>query len=385
MQITHSDGPTPWRVLLDSWYWFLITVVMAVAGAASGTLAVIRLIQHWKSRGHFFMELPQYCLALELIGCLLRFLYWAIDPFNMRLIMSFQGGGIFRTWSASQSPPIHSDSKFTFIVGIPFGLASQVLLIFFWLETITNSRVQFSMNLTKFRIPAGLIIMIMFGIEILSLVLGSISVGTGDFNIVNTAVYMVVMIGLSIFYTVVAIKILVQLRGIVSTRGSSSKSSGGSAGSMGRTSTEPPKKHRVSSASLWKTTVRLLVSGLCLIFAVVVGFFTLSPWFLRQETAMVWVWLVIHIILHIRAFATILALRAPPRRSWTKQPATASSSKGPTAVTAVDTARSKSDGSNTATAAASRHQSESEEEEESEQAESVSETSSSSSSADSQV
>jgi hypothetical protein len=192
-------------------------------------------------------------------------------------------------------------------------------------------------------------------------------------------VYMIVMIALSIFYTIVATKILVQLRGIVSSR-SSSKSSG-STGSMGRTSTEPPKKHRVSSSSLWKTTVRLLVSGLTLIFSVVVGFFTVSPWFLRQETAMVWVWLVIHILLHIRAFATILALRAPPRRNWSKKRGTASS-KGPTAATALETVRSKSGGSNTA-AAASHHtdvtSGEEEEHQESEHAVSDATTSSSSS------
>lgn len=210
------------------------------------------------------------------------------------------------------------------------------------------------MNLTRFRIPAGIVIVALFGIEILAIGLGVTSVGTGDFAIVNTAIYMVVMVALSVFYSTVAIKVLIQLRRVFSTRGRSSSMSGGSGtgGSAGGSADKTPRKP-VSSNALWTTTIRLLVSGVALISFVVIGLFTVSPWFLRQETGMAWVWVALHIMLHVRAFATILALR-PHHRRVSSKPRTSGTGKEPTAATAHETGRSKSGVSTTAVAATSQ-------------------------------
>lgn len=65
----NSNGSSPWRNLLGSWWWFLICILMALAGAGCASLAVIRLLQYWQSKDRIFWELPQWCLALEFFGC----------------------------------------------------------------------------------------------------------------------------------------------------------------------------------------------------------------------------------------------------------------------------------------------------------------------------
>jgi hypothetical protein len=133
------------------------------------------------------------CLILEIIGCALRLVAIA-DP-----------QGINRVFPRVANTML-------LLLHFPFALIPAILLTFFWLEALSNQKVIVTKPIEKMKVPLIVLCVFLILLELLTAGLRASSLGIQyEMNMTIIVVYAVVSLALLIFYTTVAIKVLIRI------------------------------------------------------------------------------------------------------------------------------------------------------------------------------
>jgi hypothetical protein len=318
--IDGDDGFTPLHTLFYSAGWVVLTIFMAASSVSVCVVAAIRLVQFFRATRSCNPMIATTCLWLEMASAFIRFLYWALDPLGSRGIIPYVSSqSVFRT------------------AGFPFFISSTILLTFYWYESLTTTSLKISMNISKFRYPAYVMCGLAFIVEMVSWIYNlksfttvpssvrSLNQSTQTSNdygfhlaeahfLLNFIVYYIlVALGMCIFYFYTAIRIFIALRPIAN--GSERRSQG----SQGSESPSTTPRERRANRQLRKTTIRLAVSGICLLAVCILAGMTVAPFYENSPVAhpgyIAW-WCLIFSILNVKGLTTSLAFN-PPRSSRT--------------------------------------------------------------------
>jgi hypothetical protein len=165
------------------WYWFIVIV------RKKG----IRLV------------IPHVVLALIVAGTLLQIIAM-VDISGFRRIYPITFNIVFFTLPA------------------PFILSATILMTFYWHECISRSSIRVNPFLTKAKVPFFISCAVLFAFMIISTCLRVLTVVTA-FNYVELAYYVIIVLGLAIFFIVTAVKVMKQIR-LSQSLSSERKSSG---------------------------------------------------------------------------------------------------------------------------------------------------------------
>jgi hypothetical protein len=129
-----SDG-NPWSDVITS-IGPMLTWRVVLGGATVGVMiyALYKLIMFVKYQGSHF-NVPQVCLALEIIANIWRIFLFVVDPI-----------GCYQ-----QVPTVFS--LFVNVISLPFGTATFVLITFYWHEIVSDSSITIHRFLNKLQVP----------------------------------------------------------------------------------------------------------------------------------------------------------------------------------------------------------------------------------------
>eukprot|EP00029_Vermamoeba_vermiformis_P007270 TRINITY_DN3100_c0_g1_i1.p1 TRINITY_DN3100_c0_g1~~TRINITY_DN3100_c0_g1_i1.p1 ORF type:complete len:354 (-),score=-6.70 TRINITY_DN3100_c0_g1_i1:388-1449(-) len=129
-----SDG-NPWSDVINSLGPMLVwRVVLGGATAAVMIFALYKLIVLVKYQGSHF-NVPQVCLALEIIANIWRIFLFDVDPI-----------GCYQ-----ELPTVFT--IFINLISLPFGTATFVLITFYWHEIVSDSSITIHRFLHKLKVP----------------------------------------------------------------------------------------------------------------------------------------------------------------------------------------------------------------------------------------
>eukprot|EP01122_Echinamoeba_exundans_P017589 TRINITY_DN940_c0_g1_i3.p1 TRINITY_DN940_c0_g1~~TRINITY_DN940_c0_g1_i3.p1 ORF type:complete len:426 (-),score=39.69 TRINITY_DN940_c0_g1_i3:83-1360(-) len=298
--IDGDDGFTPLHTFFNSAGWIILTIFMAASSVSVCVVSAIRLVQFFKATRSCSPMIATTCLWLEMASAFIRFLYWALDPLGSRGIIPYVGSqSVFRT------------------AGFPFFISSTILLTFYWYESLTTTSLKISLNISKFRIPAYVMCAVAFIVETISWIynLKSFSSVPNSVRSLNQVYYILVALGMSIFYFYTAIRILIALRPIVV--GSTDRRSQGSDSRSSSPATSP--REQKANKQMRSTTIRLGVSGVSLLGLCILAPMSVAPFYENSPVAhpgyIAW-WCILFSVLNVKGLTTTLAFN-PPRGSRT--------------------------------------------------------------------
>eukprot|EP01122_Echinamoeba_exundans_P013948 TRINITY_DN6204_c0_g1_i1.p1 TRINITY_DN6204_c0_g1~~TRINITY_DN6204_c0_g1_i1.p1 ORF type:complete len:501 (+),score=28.03 TRINITY_DN6204_c0_g1_i1:99-1505(+) len=267
------------EILSGGGFWFCRLAIIFVSFGLI-ILAVGRLIQFYTALGKFELNVVNGVLMLELCGLALRLVYWAIGPL----------GSIPKVWNDESKDAWHT-------VSIPFAVNSTLLLTFFWWETVSYSSVKFSFSIETLKIPAIILCVLVFLVEIIidALVVGRSRIP--NLAIINSAIYLVLGLALAIFFIVTSSRVLFRLLRI-SKR-------------TPRQASSETKKSSVKKRII-PVAIKLLLTAFAWLGIIACGVTTTSSGFgAYRPEYIIWVWTFLHVFLTTKAASTISALRAP--------------------------------------------------------------------------
>jgi hypothetical protein len=193
-----SEG-NPWLILSGS---VTVTVIFRVLLGGYALAMIIfglyKLILFIKHQGPHF-NIPQVCLALEIIANMWRVIYLVIDPLGCQFVYG----------SAANS--------FLDSVSIPYTTATFVILTFYWHEIVSDASIAIYPFLSKLKIPFFVIMLLLIAMDMtLSLV--------GYFYDLDTTtsmsvIYIVISFGFLIFYVISLVKVMKRMRTSKDLRG----------------------------------------------------------------------------------------------------------------------------------------------------------------------
>eukprot|EP00029_Vermamoeba_vermiformis_P007765 TRINITY_DN344_c0_g1_i2.p1 TRINITY_DN344_c0_g1~~TRINITY_DN344_c0_g1_i2.p1 ORF type:complete len:437 (-),score=40.10 TRINITY_DN344_c0_g1_i2:28-1338(-) len=183
----------------NTWSKAFISISTAVfmrgiCGAASiGLIAfgLWKLIMFVKRQGSHF-NVPQVCLALEIIANIWRILSTIVDPLGCHQVL----------------PTVFSN--YANAAALPFGTATFVLVTFYWHEIISDSSIKIHTFLNRLKIPFFVIMLCMIALDI-TLTISSYYLDFGP-TLPVTIVYLVISSAFLIFYIVTAVEISKRMR-----------------------------------------------------------------------------------------------------------------------------------------------------------------------------
>jgi hypothetical protein len=270
---------TPWREVQEhGMFWFSVVLIIATS-LALAILGVGRLIQYWTVEGQLNINIAKVVIIFETVGAILRLIYWIVDP------LGYQG-----IWSDSARTVWHT-------ISVPFAVNSTLLITFYWHETVSRTSVKFSWSIERLKIPAYLLATCIFSTEVIIDGLIIAKAKLPGLELSNAIVYLIIALGLSIFFLITAGRVLFQLSKFTLIPGKS-------------------RSHRKAKL-LIPVAVKLIIAGICWIAIVAVCLITLSDAFYpRWEPKVVSaVWIVVHLAVTAKGISTVLALR-PPRKGF---------------------------------------------------------------------
>jgi hypothetical protein len=272
--LTKDHLINPWMEIQRSGYFWFLCVSLVFVSAAIVILGIGRLLQFRTALGKWEVNVINAVILLETVGACLRFIYWVVDPLGSRGVWPDQARDIWHT------------------ISMPLSVAATLLLTVYWHETVGRSSLKFSFSIEKLKIPAYVLVAIVFLVEIVfdTLVLTAVS----NLPTIGASIYLIVALGLSIFFIVTSLRVLVQIWKIFRTPS-------GSQGKLTR---------RV--AALVPVAVKLLITAVSWIGIISSGIVATSDGFNNYIPSYVCgVWWGVHVFLSIKAFSTVLALHAP--------------------------------------------------------------------------
>lgn len=194
VNLTSQEG-NPWITFwLGNGIDVMFSIVCGIPYLVIFALSMWRLNQFIKVQG-CTRNIPQTSLILHAIGAILRGFYVLVDPHGFRRIITFYADNILYT------------------LPIPFVLSASLLLCFYWYEVVSNAKLKMFSFLDKLKIPFYCLCGIMIALEIITGVIRSTGVLPMFISYVITlVVYVIVILGVSIVYLVMGIKLLRRMR-----------------------------------------------------------------------------------------------------------------------------------------------------------------------------
>jgi hypothetical protein len=282
----------PFReILTGGGFWFCRLAIIFVSFGLI-ILAIGRLIQFYHALGRFELNVVNGVLILELCGLALRFVYWIVGPL----------GSIPKVWNDEAKDAWHT-------VSLPFAVNSTLLLTFFWHETVNSSSVKFSFSIDTLKIPAAILCVLMFLVEIIidALVVGKSRLP--NLAIINSAIYLVFAFALSIFFIVTSSRVLFRLLRI------SRRTPGANS---------PDSKKASIKRRIIPVAIKLLLTAFAWLGIIACGITTTSAGFgAYRPDYIVWVWTLLHVFLTAKAGSTLSALRPNTQNNALRQSDTA--------------------------------------------------------------
>lgn len=296
LNITGDDGITPFRsFMISGWFWFF-QIFMAVSSCAVACVAFIKL---WNSKLTFRMliriqqplipvvhspsfpaligpfpalDVNSICLILELLGAFIRFLSWGIDPLGARQLTS---------------APLQSVSR---TASIPLTIASTLFFTMYLHETIRKSTLRVSDGGGYLRIPAAVLAVVVCIIEIvLDAVYLADPLVPFQARTWNALLYGFICIGLSVYFFVIAVKIVQALR-LVTDATSTTKST---------------RRFRLICVGLFVVGASLILFGINA-FVALAPFYAASPF---SHVGVIVFWILAHTWQNAKGIATVLMFR----------------------------------------------------------------------------
>jgi hypothetical protein len=187
IEATLTSEGNPWSNILGGIP--VIVVFRAIFTATAVGLigfALYKLIAYIRVQKSQF-NVPQVCLALEIIANLLRIAYFAVDPFAC---FGYYGNAL----------------SFMTTISFPFEVATFVLITFYWYEAVTNASLEVYPFLARFK-PFFFVFCILF-IGVIILVSGLGYALGFDVTTPLIIIYVIVSLAFLIFYSVTVGKIV---------------------------------------------------------------------------------------------------------------------------------------------------------------------------------
>jgi len=124
----------PWDILQSPGFivWDVLLLAMHVAALVYTLVKFGLLVRH---DGRVRLSVAQMICIVETIGLLIRIVYLSVDPLGSRKIVPYRGSEILITLS------------------FPFGIASNLLILFYWQELLSKRNMKVSPFLKRLVVP----------------------------------------------------------------------------------------------------------------------------------------------------------------------------------------------------------------------------------------
>jgi hypothetical protein len=184
-----------WTVVRTNGIWYFVQALICGLSASCAAVALYKLMAFLRKDGRPRLSVAQMALAIEYIQNMIRLFFWAIDP-----IWLLRGGF---SWQATN----------VFVsVHHPLFISSTLLLALYWHQLLKFDRVKISVGLNKMRIPFGVTSVILVALEILTIGLRIGGFDVGTLTTVSGALIAVVAFATSVYFVVIGVKVLGQLK-----------------------------------------------------------------------------------------------------------------------------------------------------------------------------
>jgi hypothetical protein len=193
--IKDTGDVTPWREFLWSPAVWVSSIVLGTACAICFGISAFKFIQYWRHVG--FKSLPCVCLLFNGLALLDMTVLWGFDPLGQRQVLTTLTSEAMR------------------IVPIPFLGSTMLLLIFYWWETLRPTRLHFSFNIDRFRLPASIVIFIYFTVTVMSIINRSMGARNAGSSWIFKITLSVFTLPILLFFLITSIRIM---RAILKTR-----------------------------------------------------------------------------------------------------------------------------------------------------------------------
>jgi hypothetical protein len=189
VNITVTDSPSnPYWDRRNGIAYVIMSALLILISIAVITIASAALYFRGIRR-----NIPTLCLLLDITAAITRILF-AIDPFADRFFPS-------------------SVTEIFFTAFVAMFVSSTVLIAMFWHELATQASMQITGGLTKLKIPAIIVILLLFVLEIVSSAIRAAKLKEVDVvQQVNAIYYVIVIILMISYYSYVAWKVFQFLR-----------------------------------------------------------------------------------------------------------------------------------------------------------------------------
>jgi hypothetical protein len=201
IQLT-SEG-NPWTEAIISIAVLVVFRVFLGGFALSLAIyALYKLILFVRKQGSHF-NVPQVCLALEILSNLWRVVYLVVDPMGCNFV-----------YPASVNSFLDS-------VSLPYATATFVLVTFYWHEVVTDASIVIYPFLSRLKIPFFVIMFLLIAMDITLSLLGFYL----DFSTTTpmTVIYLLITVAFLIFYIVTLVRVMKRMRMSKEVRGDTGK------------------------------------------------------------------------------------------------------------------------------------------------------------------
>jgi hypothetical protein len=186
-----NESVNEWQSVLESPGNFVWQAFLAAFCAANIGLASWKLRSFVKYYGKMRSSISFYVLVIEIISNAIR-LVLAVDPMLSNNLYP--------------EPVSVAFGELSF----PFALASFMLFTLYWHEMMTKSSVVVHPFITKMRIPFFILSFALLALQIIRILLRSFTTLT-QLPLVTAIAYLLVIVGMAVFYTVTGVKLLKRL------------------------------------------------------------------------------------------------------------------------------------------------------------------------------
>lgn len=177
-------------------FQLIFNLILSFFELAIVAVGLYRLYQFWiYGNGKVYLGIGPTCIIFEMLGALLRLAYTIVDPFYSYRMIPDRVHIVMIT------------------ISFPFTLSAGILLTFFWAEALSRSSIQAKPFISAFKIPAIVVVVCLFIIEIVCSALRVTLQNRVAFspNYVSTFVYFVITIILIVCYIWTAVAVALRL------------------------------------------------------------------------------------------------------------------------------------------------------------------------------
>jgi hypothetical protein len=265
-----SEG-NPWTDVINSVAILIIFRVFtggfSVALVIYGSIKLAKFIKYQGSR----FNVPQVCLALEIIANLWRVVYLVVDPLGCNFVY---GSAV---------------NSFMDTVSLPYQIATFALVAFYWFEIISQASIKIYPFLIRLKIPFFVITFLLIAIDMtISLIGFYFEVST---TTPSSIIYLVISVALLIFYVATFTRLKRRMK------------------TFGRARVD--KKHMRTLSSV---NTKMILNAAGRLFVIIVGIAYVFPSVNRQPVPFVVGWAFIYFALNVDSLMRIILFDPPKDR-----------------------------------------------------------------------